>query len=221
MQKIPQNRLASVLLTAVLGASLSVTGCTLLGNQASGIPAKTYLLSAPQQGVEWQAVDAASGLTLAVSAMRAAPGFATSRIAYMQKDYQLDYFAHHQWADTPANMLTTIVTLVLESSHLFRAVVESPAAITTDLRLDSELLHLQQVFNDGASTVQLQLHILLIDQTSRDVVANHTFSFIETARENAPYSGVVAANHAVADFVPELVNFIDKATHDLTLNCQS
>ncbi|MBN4073860.1 membrane integrity-associated transporter subunit PqiC [bacterium AH-315-E07] len=220
MQKIPQNRLTGVLLVAMLGASALMAGCTLLGGQGNVTSAKTYLLHVAEESVARRAVNAAPCLTLTVSAMRAAPGFVTPRIAYVQKKYQLDYFAHHQWVDTPANMLTTIVTQALEGSHLFHAVVESPAAITTDLRLDSELLHLQQVFNDGASIVQLQLRVLLIDQVSRGVVASDVFSFSESALESTPYGGVVAANRVVTRLAPELVSFIDKATHDLALSCQ-
>lgn len=220
MQSIPQNQVASVLMIVILSASLVLVGCTSLPGQRQDNLAKTYLLQEPEGEVDIQVADTAPCLTLVVNKMRAAPGFTTSRIAYVQKDYQQDYFASHQWTDTPANMLTAIVTHALENSHLFRAVVESPTAITSDLRLDSELLHLQQVFKDGGSIVQLQLRIILIDQESRDVVVSHTFTFSETVLENTPYGGVVAANRAVTRLVPELINFIDKATHDHALGCK-
>lgn len=221
MQKMSQNRLASVLMMVILSASLVLLGCTSLPGQRQNNPAKAYLLQAPEDGIEMQVTDAAPCLTLVVNTMRAAPGFTTSRIAYVQKDYQLDYFAHHQWADTPANMLTTIITQALENSYLFRAVVESPVAIKSNLHLNSELLHLRQVFKDDVSTVELQLRVVLTDQETRGVVASHIFSLSEVAPENTPYGGVIAANRVAARLLPELINFVDKATHDHALGCQN
>ncbi len=210
---------ASMLLITLISVNLVLAGCASLGGQGKHIPAKTYLIQIAEKAAAQQTADTAC-LTLVVNGMRAAPGFTTSRIAYMQKEYQLDYFSLHQWADTPANMLTTIIAHRLGGSHLFRAVVEPPAAITADLRLDSELLQLQQTFTDELSVVQLQLQVQLIDLHSRNIVASRTLSFSETSSENTPYGGVVAANRAVTRLMPELVSFIGKASHDLALSCR-
>lgn len=221
MQRIPQNLLANVLTVMILSASLVLVGCTSLPGQRQELLAKTYLLQVPEDVLEMQVTDTVPCLTLEVNKMRAAPGFSTSRIVYVQKNHQLDYFAQHQWADTPASMLTTIISQALENSHLFRAVVESPAAITSDLRLDSKLLKLQQVFKDDGSILQLQLRIMLIDKASRGVVASHTFRLSETIFEDTPYGAVVAANLALTRLVPELISFIDMATHDQGFGCKS
>ena len=65
---------------------------------------------------------------LAVSAPRAAPGFDSAAMAYVQKEHALDHFATHRWADTPARMLGQPLTRTLEETGSFRAVVPAPAA---------------------------------------------------------------------------------------------
>ena len=214
MQGILQNRLVTVLLISLL-----LAGCTAIPSQRQDVAARTYLLQAPENNLGLALADRAPCVSLMVSPMRAAPGFTSARIAYLQQDYQLDYFARHQWADTPANMLSTIVVRAMESSHLFSTVVESPAAISTELRLDSQLLRLQQVFKEGDSIVQLQLRMMLVDQQRHTVVASRTFSFHETSAELTPYGGVVAANRAVVRFIPELINFVVQALDDDKMNC--
>lgn len=214
------KRLIKVLLFYSPLTGLLLTACSPMTLQQQQGPLTTYRLQAPQDDQLRQIKDAAPCLTLLVNSMRAHPGFTSSRIAYVKKEYQLDYFAHHQWADTPANMLTSIITQSLESGHLFRAVVESPAAVTADLRLDSELLHFQQVFSDGSSDVELELRMILVNQQNRSVIASQTFTFTEVASENTPYGAVMAANRIVARLLPELDKFIGSAIVDRAKACE-
>lgn len=220
MQRLSENRSASFSLVPLLITALLTTGCTSAVNRRQVSPAVTYLIQFPEKRAPTPSADATACLTLLVSQPRAAPGFASSRIAYVQKHYQVDYFAHHRWADTPAHMLGPILTRALASSGLFRSVVASPSPVPTDMRLDSELLRLQQVFEADGSSVQLQLRVVLFDQTHQDVVTNHILSVSEPAPEATPYGGVVAANNAVSRLLPELIGFINKGIHNHDFRCR-
>lgn len=220
MKSVFQIPSATAIMMPILATFLLLAGCSALPGQRQVMPTSTYLLQMPENAVLTQTVDTDLCLTLLVTPPRAAPGFTSSRIAYMQKDYQLDYFAHHQWADPPAHMLASIFTLALESSRLFRAVVAAPAPITADLRLDTELLRLQQNFEDDGSKVQLQLRAVLFDQKQERVVATRIFSVFEPAPEDTPYGAVVAANQALASLLSELSEFIGKSIQEYRPRCQ-
>ncbi|HEY5308559.1 MAG TPA: ABC-type transport auxiliary lipoprotein family protein, partial [Casimicrobiaceae bacterium] len=66
-------------------------------------------------------------IVLEVSIARAAPGFETAQMAYVQRPYELDYFSANRWADTPSRMLGPILARALEQSGSFDAVVQAPS----------------------------------------------------------------------------------------------
>jgi cholesterol transport system auxiliary component len=74
-------------------------------------------------------------LVLSVSPPRAAPGFDSTAMAYVQKTHALDHYATHRWADTPARMLGQLLTRTLEDTGSFRAVVQGPTGLPADLQL--------------------------------------------------------------------------------------
>ena len=61
-------------------------------------------------------------LVLVVSTPRAAPGFDSTAMAYVQRPHALDHYATHRWADTPARMLGPLLMRTLEDTGSFRAV---------------------------------------------------------------------------------------------------
>ncbi|MEJ2346351.1 MAG: ABC-type transport auxiliary lipoprotein family protein [Gammaproteobacteria bacterium] len=183
----------------------SVSGCSPFPNKGNSSPPVTYLL-------QWKPPPANQGTappvrcgTLLISAPRSAPGFDTARMAYVRQDYRIDYFARHRWADDPARMLRPILVEALGSSGLFRSVTADRGAVDARLRMDTDLLRLQQVFGSGGSTVELSVRVTVVDNQSGRVVYGHLFDVNEPAPSENPYGGVVAANHAVAVLMRDLV----------------
>lgn len=146
-------------------------------------------------------------LVLAVSAPRARPGFDTPQMAYTQRPNALEYFAKNRWADTPARMLTPLLAQALERSGGFRAVVQAPSAAIAELRLDTELVRLQQDFATRPSRVQITLRAQLIEVGERRVLASAQFDEVEAAPSDDPYGGVIAANRALARLLERLADF--------------
>lgn len=56
------------------------------------------------------------------------PGFDSQRIIYVREPYQLEYFVHSEWIDTPARMIAPRIVAALEDTGAFRAVVLAPSA---------------------------------------------------------------------------------------------
>ena len=191
------------------------SGCELLRPAASsslpGFYALDNGLKAPLTPAREPPVGAP---TLAVSIPRAAPGFDSRRIIYVRQQHELEYFAHSEWIDTPARMLSTLVVSSIESQGAFRAVVSSPSSASGDLRLDTEILQLQHEFTQAPSRVRFTLRADIVEDASRRVVASHDFESVISAESESPYGGVIAANQAVKDVLEKLSAFcVEAATN--------
>lgn len=189
----------------LIGTILVVTACSPLGPAPSSEAPKVYLLQwehPPGDEPTGQLNPACP--TLLLSSPRAAPGYAGAGMAYMEEAHRIDYFAHHRWADSPARMLEPLLISALESSGLFQAVVQAPTTARFDLRLDTELLRLVQVFEPTESRIEFEMRISLLDTEQQRVLVSDVLAVTEPATERTPYGGVIAANKAVVRLLEEL-----------------
>lgn len=145
--------------------------------------------------------------TLIVSRPHAAAGFDSQSIIYIREAHRLDHFAHGEWVDTPARMLAPLIVSALEGSGRFRAVVAAPTGATGELRLDSEIVRLQQDFTSQPSRVRFTLRAHVVDSTTRRVLASRLFDESVAAASDDPYGGVIAANRAVQSVLEQLSTF--------------
>ena len=144
---------------------------------------------------------------LVVHPMRAAPGFDRRHIVYVRVAHQLEHFAHSEWVDTPARMLAPPMAAALENTGAFRAVGSATSGIAGELRLDTEVLRLQQEFGGGPSRVRFTLRASLTDNATRRVISSREFEATVVADSDDPYGGVVAANRAVQRVVQQLASY--------------
>ena len=201
----PFTRLAVAALLLLLPAACSMF------DGAKVPPPAFYSLSgvgaSPPTKAAAARLDADTAPTLIVNPPRAAPGFDSQRIIYVREPYQLEYFAHSEWIDTPARMIAQRIVAALEGSGAFRAVVLAPSAAAGDLRLDVEIIRLQQEFDRSPSRTRFTLRAYLVDNGSRQVLAWREFDETVTAPQANPYGGVMAANSAVQQVVQRLARF--------------
>lgn len=193
------RRITSVRL--VLLAALLLAGCTGLPGPQGSIPDRYALDARPAV----QASSVQRDIVLAVNMPQASPGFETAQIAYMRKPHQLEYFANSRWTDAPARMLQPLLRQTLEQSAAFRAVTQT--AIPADIRLDTELIRLQQDFTARPSRVRITLRVQLIDVRSKRVLAIREFDESENADKDNAYGGVSAANRLVQRVLGQIAEF--------------
>jgi cholesterol transport system auxiliary component len=191
---------------------LLLCGCQALKPVVSA-PPTVYSLAAARDGVA-PTQPASTGLTLIVSPPHAAAGFDSQRIVYMRKADQLEYFAHNQWVDTPARMLTPLIVAAIESSGAFRAVVNTPSPAAGEMRLDTEVLRLQQDFTSTPSQVRFALRAYLVESATRQVIASRQFEATVPAASEDPHGGVVAATLAVQSVLAGLATFCAEAARN-------
>jgi cholesterol transport system auxiliary component len=191
-------------LASLLSASLLVSACALSG-RVPAPPVATYVLEGTGAA---PAIDPPqSNLVLKVSMPVAAPAFASSRIAYIEQPYRIDYFARNEWVDPPARMLRPLLMRQLTNCGLFRFVFADSAGIDETIRLDSEITELVQTFSESSSEVRLSLHFDLVDVAHRAILVSRTIAVTEPAARD-PYAGVVAANRAVQRALDQLVTLL-------------
>jgi cholesterol transport system auxiliary component len=193
---VGRQRLRTLLLAVLLG------GCT--GLRPTIENGNTYVLAARPMA---KSVRERHDVVLEVSAPRASPGFETAQIAYVQRAYELDYFAVNRWADTPSRMLGPILTQALEQSGGFSAVVQSPSIVPADVRIVSELVRLQQNFETHPSRIELALQVQVFDVHNKRLLATKLFETTESAPSDDPYGGVTAANAALQRILEQIVDF--------------
>jgi cholesterol transport system auxiliary component len=198
---------ARVLAIALVAASLC--GCDVLGKSSVPPPALYALDSAPlptSQRVPGTAPG--SGLTLIISSPHAASGFDTQRIVYLREDHQLEYFAHSEWVDPPARMLGPLLVSAAQQTGAFAAVVLATGTAAGDLRLNTDILQLQQNFQVRPSRVQLTLRAYLTDEKTRRVLAWKEFHGEAAAADDSPQGGVAAANQVVQTVLAQMAQFL-------------
>ena len=135
-------------------------------------------------------------------------------LLYQQKDFQLKKYALHHWLAPPATMIAPIITAQLNNTGAFKAVVNAPTyAGVTDYQISLVLQRLQQnFFSAKESKEELALQLILINMKTNKVMAAKTFQTAVDAAPNAP-GGVVAANQALAELMPDMIQFIVNKLH--------
>jgi cholesterol transport system auxiliary component len=198
-------------LMGVCMTALALNACSVL-KPAANPPPNYYALeySRPALASSDGRTPPANAPTLIISPVRAASGFDSQRIIYVREPHRLEYFSHNEWIDTPARMLGPLMAASIEQSGVFRAVVMSPGSAGGDLRLDTEIVRLQQDFQTKPSTVQFTLRVYLVDEKTRKVLAWRAFDHQTAASSDDPRGGIDAANRAVQVVLEELAQFLEQ-----------
>ena len=178
-----------------------LAGCVGQGTQTE---TATYLLSA---SLPAKTASAKSTTTLLVSPTRAHPGFDTPRMAYLREANRLEYYAYHRWVEAPARMLTPLIAQSLEANGSFGAVVQAPASVRGNLRLDTELVNFIHDFTQTPSRLRMTLRAQLVDVVSGAVLGTRTFESQVNASAEAAPGGAAAANLATAEILSQLTEW--------------
>ena len=165
--------------------------------------------------------------TLIVNMPKANAGFDTRRMMYTRLPHQLEYFAKNEWVDTPARMLQPLLVSIIEKTAGFKAVLPKYSSVKSDIRLESEIVQLIQIFNSNISNkiprnrklstskpsqVQFTLRATLIDNVSNKVIAHREFDEVVDAESDDPAGGVLAANQVVNIVLEKIGRFSQEAS---------
>ncbi|MES2046855.1 MAG: ABC-type transport auxiliary lipoprotein family protein [Pseudomonadota bacterium] len=206
----------------VVWIALMLCGCSLLTPAKSPPPIRYSFESASfdsaASAIAVQSIPSANekihAPTLVIGSPRAAPGFDSHQMAYIRLSHRLEYFRQSEWIAAPASMLAPIIAAALERSGQFSAVVHAPTSIVGQLRLDVEIVRLQQEFFKLPSQVHFTLRAHLLDASTRQVIAWHEFDSLVAAASEDPYGGVIATNTVIRNVMKELADFCVLAVNE-------
>lgn len=210
-------KVLATMLQGVAAALLTVlSACSVLGPSTAVPPAfhaidnSGWPAGLPHAGMHRAGAGGALR-TLIVDPPLGGPGLDTRRILYARESYRVEYFARHEWVDTPAHMLGPLAVQALRESGAWVAVVLAPNAAVGDVRLSLQIVQLQHNFQRRPSLVQFALRASLSDATTRRVLASRDIAVTQQADAETPQAGVVAANFAVRQALIELAAFATTA----------
>jgi cholesterol transport system auxiliary component len=190
------------LLPIALGIA-TATGCAML-TPATVETRKEMLTKIPLELPEGKTHPA----TLLVLAPETSPVYDTTQMAYTIRPYQIAYFSRTEWGETPPQMLHPLLVQTLQKAGYFSAVVTPPFMGRHSHVLRTEIRALQQDFTSEPATLQLTLHVQLVAQATRQVIATKEIDVREPMREKTPHGGAVAANDATAKALKEVAEFV-------------
>jgi cholesterol transport system auxiliary component len=173
-------------------------------------PVRTYLLTIDESAWTTGSRAAQPGVhgVLVVGLPQAEAGFDQPRMAYLQRPYEVNYYASNQWADAPARMLVPLLVRSMEGTRLWRAVVPMPTTVRGEYRLDTSGLMLQQEFFQQPSRTRVLLRAQLVEMKEQRVIGARSFEALESSPSDDAYGGVLAANRAVAKMLQAMESWI-------------
>lgn len=197
-----RRRMAHVMGIAWLGVALGAC----LGPQTATEPARTFQLSLDQNREARRS--AADAPILLVGTPQAEPGYDTTKMVYVKRPYEVEYYAVNQWAEQPTRMFGSLLIQFLGAAGQWRAVVPWPSAIHGDLRLDSYGFAVQQEFTQDPSVVRVRVRTQLVDVKESKILGTRSFEQVEPAPTQDAYGGVVAANRAVSALLDDIASWL-------------
>jgi cholesterol transport system auxiliary component len=182
---------------------LTLEGCTLLAPPGAA-PPSLFTLAPGRENVPTRGLLAAQTVEIAPPSAR--PGFEGPRMAYVTRPHEIQFFARHQWVEPPARMIAPLLVEALERDGSFQA-TQSGGSVAPALRLETEIVALQQEFTTRPSQLRFTLRARLLDGPESRVLATAGFEALEPSPSEDPYGGVIAANRAVARVVDEVAKW--------------
>jgi cholesterol transport system auxiliary component len=184
---------------------LLLTSCSFL---AADTPPKHYFIAVDPVALP---ANKADGKTILISIPQAASGFDTQQMVYIETPYVLEHYRDNLWVDTPSRLLLPLIVQSLEATGEFGAVLSATSSpILGELRLDTEIIRLQQEFLESPSRVRFTLRVQLLNMTHRAILDTKVFDVVEIAPSEDAIGGVIATNRAVQVVLEQLAEFVVK-----------
>lgn len=184
---------------------LLLSGCTLFGPVKSN-DTKYALNTLPY-------VPSSHGTnSILVTSTDSSTMYNSTQIAYSTNPYQISYFSKNHWAESPSKMIQQLTVQTLQNTHHYRAVLSSPMVGNYNYILYTQILELKQDFTTNPSIVRVKIRAQLTRASDNHIIAEKQFSATIATQANTPYSGVVAANRAVAVILKNIAHFCTART---------
>lgn len=160
--------------------------------------------------------------TLSIARPSAQAGYDSRAIVYSSTPYRLNHYRNSRWVDTPARMIESALAAGFERSGLFQAVLRGGSGQVGTYRLNTEIVQLRQVFQEGSSSsLELSLHVQLSERGAGGLAASKLIQISVPAPSEDAQGAVHAANAALEKAVLETVAFVADTLGATAVGAQS
>lgn len=189
-------------------AAFILSGCSLFSPVDVKTPNKYILSEIPV----FSSSERSHSTTLFVLEPETRPIYNTVQMAYMTQPHQIAFYRDNEWSETPSQLLRPLIVKAIQNTRFFHAVVTPPFTGSYDYALSTHILEFLQDFTTCPAMMRLTLKVQLMKGATNQVIAIKEFTIHEPILQKTPYAGVIAANHATAAVLRQLVEFtLDKA----------
>ena len=190
--------------TLIVGTMLfSLSACSVFSPVKSD-PTTTYLI---KQTPEPEIKAPKASLNLLVNLPGANPIYNTTAIAYTKRPYEIAYFVKNSWVEAPAEMLQPLIIETLQNTHYFHSVGTVATIGNYNYLLNTQIVRLEQDFSKEPNMLRFVLRAQIIRSDTNQLIASKEFAVSEIMSQQDPYTGVLAANRAVAEALRQLAQF--------------
>lgn len=191
-------------ITIIIFLAQLLTGCTWFFGEKKETPT-TYVLNripcdVPQKRTR--------GLILLVATPDARPLLNSTHIFYSKKAYQIAYFSHNEWIETPAQMLQPLIIKTLQNTNYFHMVVTPPYLGTYNYILNTQIMQLIMDYTTCPGIVRISMRAQLVNPVTNKIVASRDICATHPILLQTPYGSVFATNLAVIDLLNQLALFV-------------
>lgn len=131
----------------------------------------------------------------------------TRNMYYSESQYKLNSYAQSEWVTNPSFMVTQAMQQKLLETCSYSNVVSSEFMTTAKYRLVSQLMDFKQIINGDSASMNLNILVQLVDNSTNLVVKSKTFA--ETTPTTASPAGYVSgANDVMAAFLNDLATWL-------------
>lgn len=150
--------------------------------------------------------------TLLILPSGSAQVFQSKQMAYQVYKNQIQYFALHQWVDTPIAEWTQLFLEYQNQAQHFKSVIISPSLVETDLTIQFYVLENLQDFSETPAIARFKLLAIFTDNKKKKIMGSHIFLTQSILQKNNPESGVIAMQNAYE----QMLKKVDVWIRDLT-----
>lgn len=197
---------------SLMALCMLLPACSILGGKPQpnlhNYALEVAQVTAPAAPEPTRATASANKKVLLVNTVNAAAGYDSKQMVYQREPQLLEAYTQSAWIDTPAHMLEPLLVQTLQSGGGFRAVLLAPSAAKAELRLDTEIVQLQQNFLAVPSSVRFSLQATLSDNRTRAVLASQLFEVVQPSASEDAAGGSAAANLAVQQLLQQVSRFV-------------
>jgi cholesterol transport system auxiliary component len=195
--------------SVVIIGAIMLTGCSFMSPVKIDAESGYVINTAPNHVVRSHM----NAHTLLVMQPETNPVYNTTRIAFTNRPYQISYYSHSHWIESPADMLAPLIAQTLQKTGHYKSVISPPFSGVYGFALRTQIKTLEVDYTRAhpALIMVIQSHIMRASDSR--LLASREFKAAVPLHQCSPFGAVVAANSAAAKLLTEMAAWSVRHTH--------